>query len=109
MSIYTSVWVLKITQKAAHLAELAEMTDRERKQELKEVLVKYGLGADLETLWGMGFSTHDIAWMSAEEMGGDARLTGSFEQYVAMQEGVRGRGAGGAQLVPSRRGVAWWV
>jgi hypothetical protein len=63
------------------------MTDRERKQELKEVLVKYRLVADLETLWGMGFSTDDIAWMSAEEMGADARLTGSFEQYLAMQEG----------------------
>ncbi len=58
-----------------------------RKEELKEVLVKYGLGADLEALWGMGFRMDDIAWMSAQEMGNDARLTGSFEQYVAMQEG----------------------
>jgi len=62
------------------------MTGRERKQELKEVLVKYGLGADLETLWDMGFSTDDIPWMSAEEMS-DARLTGTFEQYLAMQKG----------------------
>ena len=61
--------------------------DRERKQELREVLVKYGLESDLEALWGMGFRTGDIAWMSAAEMRDDARLTGSFEQYVAMQEG----------------------
>ena len=35
----------------------------------------------------MGFhQTDDIPWMSPEEMR-DARLTGSFKQYVAMQEG----------------------
>ena len=62
------------------------VSDRERKQELKDVLVKYGLGVDLDALWGMGFRTDDIPWMSTEEMK-DARLRGSFEQYVAMQEG----------------------
>jgi len=68
--VYIYKWGLENHPKAAH-ANIAEMTGRERKrkQELKEVLVKYGLGADLETLWDMGFSTHDIAWMSAEEMG----------------------------------------
>ena len=57
------------------------------KEELRVLLCKYGLEADLEALWAMGFhQTDDIPWMSAEEMR-DARLTGSFKQYVAMQEG----------------------
>jgi hypothetical protein len=51
----------------------AAWEEEKNAMKLKEVLVKYGLGADLETLWGMVFSTHDIAWMSAEEMGGDAK------------------------------------
>ena len=66
-----------------------EMTMRNGvcKEELREVLVKYGLEADLETLWDMGFRTDDSPWMSAEEMRDDVRLTGSFEEYVAMQGG----------------------
>ena len=63
-----------------------ELAER-RATELKEVLVKYGLEKDQEVLRVMGVAdVGDIAWMSAEEMR-DARLTGSFEQYVAMQEG----------------------
>ena len=57
------------------------------KEELRALLCKYGLEADLEALWAMGFhQTSDIPWMTAEDMT-DARLTGSFKQYVAMQEG----------------------
>ena len=63
------------------------MNTSERKEELRELLCKYGLEADVEALWAMGLQyTSDIPWMSAEEMR-DARLTGTFEQYVAMQEG----------------------
>ena len=57
------------------------------KEELRVLLCKYGLEADLEALWAMGLcDTDDIPWMTACEMR-DARLTGSVEQYVAMQEG----------------------
>ena len=57
-----------------------------RKEELRSVLLKYGLELDLETLMTTSLlrSTDDIPWMSAEEMS-DPRLTGTFEQYVAMQ------------------------
>ena len=58
-----------------------------RKEELHSVLLKYGLELDLETLWTTSLrSTDDIPWMSAEEMS-DPRLTGTFQQYVAMQSG----------------------
>ena len=59
-----------------------------RKEELRSVLLKYGLELDLETLLTTSLlrSTDDIPWMSAEEMS-DPRLTGTFEQYVAMQSG----------------------
>ena len=54
---------------------------------LKEVLCKYGLEKDQQALWSIGVrKVEDIAWMSEVEMR-DARLTGSFEQYVAMREG----------------------
>jgi hypothetical protein len=60
---------------------------RARKEELRSVLRKYGLSSDLETLYIIGLrDTDDIPWMSAEDMS-DPRLTGTFEQYVAMQEG----------------------
>ena len=63
--------------------ELAES----RAKELNEVLCKYGLEKDQKALWAVGVrNVDDIAWMSEAEMR-DARLTGSFEQYVAMQEG----------------------
>ena len=63
--------------------ELAENAAKE----LKEVLCKYGLEKDQEVLRVMGVTdVGDVAWMSEEEMR-DGRLTGSFEQYVAMQEG----------------------
>ena len=63
--------------------ELAENAAKE----LKEVLCKYGLEKDQKALWAVGVrNVDDIAWMSEVEMR-DARLTGSFEQYVAMQEG----------------------
>ncbi len=55
--------------------------------ELKEVLCKYGLEKDQQALWAVGVREVDhIPWMSEVEMR-DARLTGTFEQYVAMQEG----------------------
>ena len=61
--------------------------DRVRKEELLSVLRKYGLEPDLETLYIIGLrSPDDIPWMSAEDMR-DPRLTGTFEQYVAMQAG----------------------
>jgi hypothetical protein len=61
--------------------------DRVRKDELRAVLRKYGLEPDLETLWTTSLrDTDDIPWMSAEDMR-DPRLTGTFEQYVAMQAG----------------------
>ena len=61
--------------------------DRARKEELRSVLRKYGLELDLETLWATSVrSTDDIPWMSAEDMK-DPRLTGTFQQYVAMQSG----------------------
>jgi hypothetical protein len=64
-----------------------EWKEQMRAIALKEVLCKYGLEKDQEVLRVMGVAdVEDIAWMSAEEMM-DARLTGSFEQYVAMQEG----------------------
>jgi hypothetical protein len=64
-----------------------EWKEQMRAIALKEVLCKYGLEKDQEVLRVMGVAdVGDIAWMSAEEMM-DARLTGSFEQYVAMQEG----------------------
>ena len=54
---------------------------------LKEVLCKYVLEKDQQALWAVGVrQVDDIAWMSENEMR-DTRLTGSFEQYVAMQEG----------------------
>ncbi len=50
------------------------------------MLHKYGLEFDLETLWTTSLrSPDDIPWMSSEEMR-DPRLTGTFEQYVSMQE-----------------------
>ncbi len=56
-------------------------------KELKEVLCKYGLEKDQQTLWVVGVrKVDDIVWMSSEQMR-DARLTGRFEQYVAMQAG----------------------
>ena len=59
--------------------------DRARKEELRSVLRKHGLELDLETLWATSVrSTDDIPWMSAEDMS-DPRLTGTFQQYVAMQ------------------------
>jgi hypothetical protein len=58
-----------------------------RAQVLKEVLCKYGLEQDEQALWALGVrDVDDIAWMSEAEMR-DGRLTGRFEQYVAMQEG----------------------
>jgi hypothetical protein len=58
-----------------------------RKDELRAVLRKYGLEPDLETLWTTSLrDTDDIPWMSAEDMS-DPRLTGTFDQYVAMQAG----------------------
>ena len=61
--------------------------DRVRKDELRSVLRKYGLSSDLETLCIMGLrDTDDIPWMSAEDMS-DPRLTGTFQQYAAMQAG----------------------
>jgi hypothetical protein len=56
-------------------------------KDLKEVLCQYGLEKDQQALWAVGVrKVDDIAWMSEAQMR-DARLTGSFEQYVAMQEG----------------------
>ncbi len=58
-----------------------------RKEELRSILRKYGLELDLDTLWTTSLrSPDDIPWMSAEEMS-DPRLTGTFQQYVAMQSG----------------------
>ena len=63
--------------------ELAENAAKD----LKEVLRQYGLEKDQQALWAVGVrQVDDIPWMSEAEMR-DARLTGSFEQYVAMQEG----------------------
>ena len=67
---------------------------RPRKEELGEVLCKYGLQADLEVLWEMGLrDVEDIpwmtgcdAWMKVGEMR-DKRLQGTAAQYIAMQEG----------------------
>jgi hypothetical protein len=58
-----------------------------RKDELRAVLRQYGLEPDLETLHIIGLrDTDDIPWMSAEDMS-DPRLTGTFDQYLAMQAG----------------------
>ncbi len=63
--------------------ELAENAAKD----LKEVLCQYGLEKDQQALWAVGVRhVDDIPWMSEAQMR-DARLTGSFEQYVAMQEG----------------------
>lgn len=73
-------WEEQIMYNSIELAENAAM-------ELKEVLRKYGLEKDQQALWALGVRhVDDIAWMSEAEMR-DGRLTGRFEQYVAMQEG----------------------
>ena len=61
--------------------------ERARMEELRIVLCKYSLEADLEALWAMGLrDTDDIPWMTACDMR-HPTLKGSVEQYVAMQEG----------------------
>ena len=68
--------------------------ERARKEELREVLCKYGLQADLEVVWDMGlrdvedipWMTFDDPWMTDGEMR-DKRLRGTAAQYIAMQEG----------------------
>ena len=63
-----------------------ELAER-RATELKEVLVKYGLEKDQQALWAVGVrKVDDIAWMSEAQMR-DGRLSGSVEEYVAMQVG----------------------
>ena len=63
-----------------------ELAER-RAMELKEVLVQYGLEKDQQALWAVGVrKVDDIPWMTEAQMR-DGRLTGSFEEYVAMQEG----------------------
>ena len=60
----------------------------EQMEALRAVLCKYGLEADLGAVWAMGVREGDVAWwvMTAEEMLENG-LTGSAEQYAAMQQG----------------------
>jgi hypothetical protein len=62
--------------------------EMERMEALRAVLCKYGLEVDFSALWAMGVREGDVAWlvMTAEEMLENG-LTGSAEQYVAMQQG----------------------
>ncbi len=84
-AIYMERWWVLREQRMVRVS--VDVLAQRRFAELREVLVKYGLEQDQQALWAVGVRhVDDIPWMS-EEMMRDARLTGSFEQYVAMQEG----------------------
>ena len=60
--------------------------EEERALDVKEVLCKYGLEKDQQALYALGVHcVSDIPWITTDVMR-DPRLTGTVEQYLAMQE-----------------------